>query len=142
MAGVSPVQFNVFGQTELSTKLGYLGLTLTYADQREVIQFIRSVDGFEYNIASSINSMLLKESKTVGFLTGHGEMNSKQGLAALTQYLSSQYNVTDIEAKKFEKEKFFEDSIKLRKFDEAAKKTNIKIKNIDEYKSLLTSNLL
>ena len=99
MAGVSPVQFNVFGQTELSTKLGYLGLTLTYADQREVIQFIRSVDGFEYNIASSINSMLLKESKTVGFLTGHGEMNSKQGLAALTQYLSSQYDVTDIEAK-------------------------------------------
>ena len=50
--------------------------------------------------------------------------------------------MTDIEAKKFEKEKFFEDSIKLRKFDEAAKKTNIKIKNIDEYKSLLTSNLL
>lgn len=98
MAGVAPVQFNVFGQTELSTKLGYLGLTLTYADQREVIQFVRSVDGFEYNIASSINSMLLKESKTVGFLTGHGEMSSKQGLSALTQYLSSQYNVTDIEA--------------------------------------------
>ena len=46
------------------------------------------------------------------------------------------------EAKEFEKEKFFKDTIKLRKFDEAAKKTDIKIKNINDYKSLLNSNLL
>ena len=46
------------------------------------------------------------------------------------------------EAKKFEKEKFFDDAIKLRKFDEAAKKTDIKIKDIDNYKNLLNSNLL
>ena len=46
------------------------------------------------------------------------------------------------ESEKFEKEKFFDDAIKLRKFDEAAKKTNIKMKNINDYKSLLNSNLL
>ena len=46
------------------------------------------------------------------------------------------------EADEFEKEKFFDDAIKLRKFDEAAKKTGSKIKNINDYKSLLNSNLL
>ena len=46
------------------------------------------------------------------------------------------------EAKSFEKGKFFKDSIKLRKFDEAAKKVGIKIKDITEYKSLLKAFLL
>ena len=46
------------------------------------------------------------------------------------------------EAKKFERNKFFENSIKLRKFDEVAKKTNLKIKSIKEYKNLLTSKLI
>ena len=46
------------------------------------------------------------------------------------------------EAKEFEKEKFFEEAIKLRKFDEKAKKIGLKIKDINDYKNLLSSNLL
>ena len=46
------------------------------------------------------------------------------------------------ESKKFEKKKYFKNVIKLRKFDEAAKKTNIKIKSINNYKNLLVSQLL
>ena len=45
------------------------------------------------------------------------------------------------EAKSFEKEEFFKDSIKLRKFDEAAKKIGIKIKDIIDYKDLLKASL-
>tara|TARA_Y100001960_G_C14332258_1_gene660653 strand:+ start:47 stop:583 length:537 start_codon:yes stop_codon:yes gene_type:complete len=41
------------------------------------------------------------------------------------------------EAKSFEKKEFFHESIKLRKFDEAAKKVGVKIKDITEYKNLL-----
>ena len=48
----------------------------------------------------------------------------------------------DKEAKKFEDNEFFEDSIKLRKFDEAAKKTSLRIKSIKEYKNLLVSKLI
>ena len=43
--------------------------------------------------------------------------------------------MNDEEAKDFEKEKFFDESLKLRKLDEAAKKIGIKIKNIDDYKN-------
>ena len=45
------------------------------------------------------------------------------------------------DAKLFEKDKFFKDSIKLRKFDEAAKKVAIKIKDIIDYKDLLKASL-
>ena len=50
--------------------------------------------------------------------------------------------MNDIEAEKFEGEKYFDDAIKLRKFDEAAKKKNLKMKDINDYKNLLSSNLL
>ena len=46
------------------------------------------------------------------------------------------------ESKDFEKNEFFKDTIKLRKFDEAAKKTNVKMKTIDQYENLLRSQLL
>jgi len=50
--------------------------------------------------------------------------------------------MADEEAKKFESNDFFENSIKLRKFDEIAKKAGQKIKSINEYKNLLTSKLI
>ena len=50
--------------------------------------------------------------------------------------------MTDSEAIKFENNEFFESSIKLRKFDEGAKKVGIKIKSINDYRNLLISKLL
>ena len=46
------------------------------------------------------------------------------------------------ESKKFETSQFFKSSIKLRKFDEMAKKSGLKIKSISEYKNLLISKLI
>ena len=46
------------------------------------------------------------------------------------------------EARKFERNKFFKNSIKLRKFDEVAKVSGLKIKSIKEYKNLLISKLI
>ena len=46
------------------------------------------------------------------------------------------------ESNEFKKKKYFKNSILVRKFDEAAKETNIKMKKIDDYVSLLKSKLL
>ena len=46
------------------------------------------------------------------------------------------------ECNKFEQKKYFKSSILVRKFDEAAKKTDFKMKSIHQYKKLLTSNLI
>ena len=50
--------------------------------------------------------------------------------------------MSDDEAQIFEKNKYFKDSIKLRRFDEAAKNEGVKIKDIIEYKSLLQASLI
>ena len=46
------------------------------------------------------------------------------------------------EAKLFEKQEFFKEAIMLRKFDEAAKKVGVKIKDIIQYKDLLKASLI
>ena len=46
------------------------------------------------------------------------------------------------ESKEFKKKKYFKNSILVRKFDEAAKKKDIKLKSIENYKSLLKSKLI
>ena len=49
-------------------------------------------------------------------------------------------NIKD--SKEFKKKKYFKNSILVRKFDEAAKKKDIKLKSIENYKSLLKSKLI
>ena len=46
--------------------------------------------------------------------------------------------LNDNECAKFEAQKYFKSTILLRKFDEVAKKTDIKMKSIHDYKKLLT----
>ena len=49
--------------------------------------------------------------------------------------------LNDEECIKFEAQRYFKSTILLRKFDEAAKKTNVKMKSIHDYQKLLTSKL-
>ncbi len=50
--------------------------------------------------------------------------------------------LSDKESEKFENKEYFKNTILLRKFDEAAKIIDKNIKPIDEYKNILSSNLL
>ena len=50
--------------------------------------------------------------------------------------------MSDYEAKQFEQNKNYKNAIKLRRFDEGAKKQNIKIKKIEDYKKLLISKII
>jgi len=50
--------------------------------------------------------------------------------------------INEEECSKFEIQEYFKSSILLRKFDEAAKKTDIEMKSIHDYQKLLTSKLI
>ena len=50
--------------------------------------------------------------------------------------------LNDIESNKFESLEYFKPSILLRKFDEEAKRTDIKMKSIHDYQKLLSSKLI
>ena len=97
LAGVPPVQFNVQSQGELQIKTGYLGLAMTYVDKRQVIPYVTSFDGFEYQLASIANRMLEEDKKTVAFLTGHGEAGPSAGYRTFAGLLLDSYRVRELD---------------------------------------------
>lgn len=98
IAGVPPRQFNVRSQGELQIKASYLGLSMTYLDQRETIPFINSFDGFEYRMASLINRMVEEQKKSVVFLTGHGQAGPSGGYQTFAALLTDAYEVREMNA--------------------------------------------
>ena len=50
--------------------------------------------------------------------------------------------MNDEEEKKFTSLKFYNDAIKVREYDDSGKIPNIKIKNIDDYQELMSSQLI
>ena len=98
LAGIEPQQFNVQTPNGLEIKNGFLGLAMTYTDRREVIPFIRSLDGFEYRVATLAYNMLQQdvERKTIAFLTGHGEKPLEENYRELGRLLSQQYNLAEL----------------------------------------------
>ena len=98
LTGIQPQQFNVYGQTEVSSRIGWLGLAMTYLDRREVLPFMDSVDGFEYRLAGLAYQMLQEDRKTVAFLAGNGEKSVRAELGQLAVLLNQQYRVMEIQA--------------------------------------------
>lgn len=91
--GIQEVQFNVIGQEEFQVKTGFVGLEISYAGKNEVIPFIQSTNDLEYQLTSSIVKLTTKDKKTVAFLSGHGEKNSRSEYKTFTQELEKQFKV-------------------------------------------------
>ena len=96
LAGVSRREFAEIGQTEASSKVGYLGMTVDYLNRRQVFSFIPSVDGFEYRLATSAYRMSQDDKTSVTFLAGHGERSLDQELQLFLGNLQQQYSVNQI----------------------------------------------
>ena len=50
--------------------------------------------------------------------------------------------MTDDEAKKFSLLKYFEEAVKVRKYDDDGKIPDIQMKKIDDYQELISSHLI
>jgi ABC-type uncharacterized transport system involved in gliding motility auxiliary subunit/ABC-type transport system involved in multi-copper enzyme maturation permease subunit len=66
--GITPVQFNVLGQSELQVKQGYLGLSIQYANGTETIPYVQRTDNLEYRLASSIRTLTRTKKPVLGLL--------------------------------------------------------------------------
>ncbi len=95
--GVTQRAFERQSQGEFNIKTGYLGLSMTYTDQRETIAFIDSIDGFEYRVATLANKMMQQNVTSVAFLKGHGERELGSQMTAFNILLQQQYNVFELE---------------------------------------------
>lgn len=98
LAGISRREFAEIGQTEASSKIGYLGMTVDYLNRRQVFAFIPTVDGFEYRVATSAYRMSQENKTSVTFLAGHGQRSLDQELQFFLSNLQQQYHVNQITA--------------------------------------------
>ncbi len=93
VAGVPPIRFNVIEEDAFQVRQGYLGLTVEYLDEREVMPFIQQTGDLEYQLTRLMHRLTSDEQDKIVFLQGHGEKDLTQELGGLQQELSAQYNV-------------------------------------------------
>ena len=71
--GIAPVQVQVVKEDKFEVKRAFMGMVFLYEDRREVIPVLQNTANLEYEISSTIRRLTVRERKTIGFLSGHGE---------------------------------------------------------------------
>jgi ABC-2 type transport system permease protein len=98
--GIPELQVNVREKDKLEVANVFMGLAVLYGDKKEVLPIVQSTANLEYNLTSAILKVTRTETKTVGFLTGHGELDvNSQQFQRLREELNKQYTVTSVELK-------------------------------------------
>ena len=99
--GIPEVQINVVKKDKAEIANVYMGISIGYSGKEETLPIVRSTGNLEYELTSTILKVTTKEAKTVGFLTGHGELDiNAQEYQQFRQLLDKngqgQYNVTSV----------------------------------------------
>lgn len=91
--GIREVQFNQIGAGSFAVQTGFLGLSLTYGNKSEVIDFVEDASGLEYQLSRLILKLTREKKPTIGLVMNVGGVNYQN----LTNYLNSQYDVKKID---------------------------------------------
>lgn len=94
--GIQQIQFNVLREDEFQVRNGWFGMAILYADQQEVIPFVRSSSDLEYRLASAIASMTRERQPRVAFVTGFGARPVDQ-LPGIQSGISDRYEITSVD---------------------------------------------
>jgi gliding-associated putative ABC transporter substrate-binding component GldG len=100
LLGIPELQVNVREKDKLEVANVYMGIAVHYANAKEVLPLIESTFNLEYDLSSAILKVTREDTKTLGFLTGHGEFDiDAQRFQELRGELSKQYDVSKVEVK-------------------------------------------
>ena len=94
--GIPQVQLNIMEKDQASAINVYMSVAVSYEDKQEVIPFVKDVNNLEYEITSSILKVIRKETKTVGFLTGHEEHALRGDYQTVHKVLTRLYEVEEV----------------------------------------------
>ena len=89
---IPPVQIQVIESDNVQLKNAYMGLSIQYAEKREVIPVVQDLSTLEYDITSAIRRLSTEELPVLGFLTGHGETPAQQSMGSFYNQLSRNYS--------------------------------------------------
>ncbi len=90
--GIPPVQMNAFVNNQIQIKRVYMGLAFIKGEKIETIPVLADVNQLEYQISSTIKTLLREHKKTIGFLAG----NDEKPLNRLREYLKKQYDIKTV----------------------------------------------
>lgn len=71
--GIPMVRMNILEKDKYEVKNGFLGISLSYGANHEIIPVVQDISNLEYDLIASVRKLINLESKAVGFLEGHGE---------------------------------------------------------------------
>ena len=99
--GIPELQINVVEEDKAEIANVYMGISIGYSGKEEILPVVRSTANLEYELTSTILKVTAKESKTVGFLTGHDEFDInaqsyQQFRELLDKNAKGQYNLTSV----------------------------------------------
>lgn len=94
--GIPQAQLNIIEKDKAEVVNVYFGIAIMYEDRSEVIPIIQNVMTLEYDLTSAIIKVKRSETKTVGFLTGHGEYSAEDYEVVRTA-LGKQYSAVDVD---------------------------------------------
>ena len=95
--GIPEIQVNVIEKDKAELANVYMGIAILYEDKKEVLPVVQTTANLEYDLTSAILKVTSKEVKTIGFLSGHDEIDVfDQAFGPLRQELSKQYEVRNV----------------------------------------------
>ena len=99
--GIHELQVNVIQKDKAEVANVYMSVAVAYSGKEEVLSEVTDTGTLEYDLTSAILKVTTKEAKTVGFLSGHEELDiDDQNFAGLRAQLdknqNGQYNVRKI----------------------------------------------
>ncbi|MFA6002842.1 MAG: GldG family protein [Elusimicrobiota bacterium] len=73
-AGIAPLQLSVMGRDKFEVKQSFMGMVFLYKGKTEVMPVINGTADLEYDISRRIKKLTSAKVRTIGFVTGHGEV--------------------------------------------------------------------
>jgi len=97
MLGIPQLTFEVYEKDKRQLVKGYMGISISYEDNTEVIPAIkRNVSDLEYQMTTAIKKVTMDDSPTVGYVTSQGAPQMGQKVRNLTQELQSLYDIRQV----------------------------------------------
>ena len=98
---IAELQVNVIQKDKAEVANVYMSVAVAYGGKEEVLPVVEDTSTLEYDLTSAILKVTAKQAKTVGFLTGHEELDiDNQNFAGLRGQLdrnqNGQYNVRKV----------------------------------------------
>ena len=95
--GIAPVEVRVNEGDNLEVKRVYMGISLRYGDQKEVIPVVTDVAKLEYDLTTLIRKVTRSRVPKIGLITGREGLDPRLQLSTVSGLLGQQYEIAPLD---------------------------------------------